>query len=82
MKQSICAREMCECRTIRLRATTATKTIYLAVTVQEIPPDWQRTERVPHEVGDYLKGVGEYIDELLDRGHPSDEESCDLTGKP
>ena len=82
MKQSIYARAMCECRTIRLRATTPTKTIYLAVTVQDAPPDWQNVERVPHEVGEYLKGVGEYIDELLDQKAPSEEESCKRTGKP
>lgn len=70
MKQSICECEMRESRTIRLRTTTPTKTIDLAVTVQDAPSDWQ-SERMPREVGDYLKSVGEYIDELLDRGHPS-----------
>lgn len=82
LSKAICERLPCECRTVHLHATTPTKTVYLVVTVQEAPPGWKHVESTPHEVGDYLKGVGEYIDELLDRRHPSDQEVRELTGKP
>ena len=82
MSKAIYERLPCECRTVHLHATTPTKTVYLAVTVQEAPPGWKHVESAPHEVGDYLKGVGEYIDELLDRRYPSNQEARELTGKP
>ena len=75
MTKAICERVLCECRTIHLRATTPTKTVYLTVTVQDAPIEWKNAESVPHEVGDYLKGVGEYIDEMLEQKAPFDEMS-------